>query len=158
MPKGSGRRELKLLLNEQERSVWRGLLHAYNELTRELDLALRAHHDVPLSSYEVLAQLYLEPSHRLRLTELAGRLVFTRSGVTRLIDRLEEQGLVTRCEAADDARGVYAVLTDRGLDRFDEGRYTYVAVLRERFFGRLRDGELAELDELWTRLRPPAGQ
>lgn len=157
MPEGSGTRELKLLLNERERSVWLGLLQTYSSLTRQLDIELRAHHDVPLTSYEVLAQLYLAPDHRLRLTELAGRLVFTRSGITRLIDRLEERGLVRRCGADDDARGVYAVLTDRGLDLFDEGRYTYVAVLRDRFFDRLLDGELEQLDELWARLRPPAG-
>jgi len=153
-------RQLRLLLNERERSTWRGLLQTYSSIVRELDVQLRVRHDFALTSYEVLAQLYLTPERRLRLTDLADRLVFTRSGVTRVIDRLERQGYVARCGADDDGRGVFAVLTDSGVDRFDEVRHTFVAVLRERFFDRLREGELEQLDELWARLRtrPLPGQ
>ena len=142
------------LLGDDERAAWSGLLQAYSSLVRQLDDELRRAHGLPLSSFEVLAQLFLANGHRLRMAELADRLVFTRSGVTRLVDRLERQGFVTRCDAEHDGRGTYAVLTGRGFDLFEEGASTHVEGLRRLFFDKLGSDELEQLNRIWQRLDP----
>ncbi len=90
----------------------------------------------------------------MRMAELADLLVFTRSGITRLIERLERQGYVERRECSDDARGVNAILTEQGFLVFEQAARTHVARLRELFFGRLEQVSLAELNQLWERLKP----
>jgi DNA-binding MarR family transcriptional regulator len=69
----------------------------------------------PLSSYDVLIELYEAPEHRLRMHELAERVVLSRSGLTRLVDRLEAEGLLTRERSGTDRRGAYAVITEQGI-------------------------------------------
>src|ERR1700751_2086581 len=98
-------------LTSQEPAAWRGLLEAHALLTRQLDAQMHAEHGLSLSAYEGLMFLDDAPDHRMRMSELADRVLLSRSGCTRLVDRLVEQGYVTRCAAASDGRGLYARLT-----------------------------------------------
>jgi DNA-binding MarR family transcriptional regulator len=142
----------KPLLNVEERTVWRTFLRLHAGLTRRLDDELRASLGLSLSAFEVLWVLTTEPENRIRMTELADHLVFTRSGVTRLIDRLERDGLVVRGEVGEDLRGRYAILTREGFDLFEEAAAAYVDKLRELFFAPLRGRPLGELGTLLCRI------
>jgi DNA-binding MarR family transcriptional regulator len=88
------------------------------------------------------------------MAELAERLLFTRSGVTRLVDRLERDGLVERSECPHDGRGVYAILTAKGFDTFEVAAVPHVDGLRRLFFDRLDDGKGDRLGDLLLRLAP----
>jgi DNA-binding MarR family transcriptional regulator len=140
------------LLTDEERDAWTGFLQAHAAITRALDDDLREHHGLAYNSFEVLARLACADDQRLRMAELADQLVFTRSGVTRLIERLEHDGYVERCDAQDDARGVYALLTDEGFEAFEAATETHVSLLRDLYVGKLESGELARLNRLWERL------
>ena len=91
--------------------AWRGVLFAHGQVIREIEKYLQAEHQLPLSWFDVLGRLASAPSARLRMSELSEAALFTRSGLTRLVDRIEEAGLVRRERIADDRRGVSVVLT-----------------------------------------------
>ena len=103
-------------LTETELAAWRGLLRVHTALVKALDAELAAAHDLPLSSYEVLITLESAPSRKRRMAELADSVLLSRSGMTRLVDRLERDGLLVRDTCTDDGRGCFAVLTDKGAD------------------------------------------
>ena len=92
-------------LTTDELAAWRGFLQTHARLTRRLDEELRAAHDLPLTSYDVLVQLEGAPGREMRMSELADAVLLSRSGLTRLVDRLERQGLIERRECPDDACG-----------------------------------------------------
>ena len=144
-------------LTMPESLAWRGLLRVHSALMRELDADLVAAHGLPLRSYEVLLFLAGAQGHRLRMTELSESVLLTASGVSRLVDRLEERGLVTRERCDLDGRGLYAVITRAGLDKFHEARATHLAGVRRLFVGRLTPDELAALSTCWDRVIPGLG-
>jgi DNA-binding MarR family transcriptional regulator len=113
-------------------------------------------HGLTLSDYDVLVQLARAPGRKLRNIELAKAVVLTRSGVTRLVDGLEKDGLVTRSSCATDKRGTFVALTDRGLTRLLEASSTHVAGVRELFVERLGEEGWEQMDSLLRRL--PAGE
>ncbi len=90
------------------------------------------------------------------MSEIADSVLLSRSGVTRLVDRLERDGLVERIPCEDDARGQYAVLTGRGRELFDAARATHLAGVRRRFLGQFDSGELRRMAGYWERLVPGA--
>jgi DNA-binding MarR family transcriptional regulator len=139
-----------------ELGAWRGLLRVYTSLVRELDADLDRAHGLPLSSYEVLIYLQSAPGKRLRMAELADSVLLSRSGVTRLVDRLERDGLLVRDTCTSDGRGCFAVLTEAGEELLSRARPTYVAGVRGRFLGHFSEGELRTLAELWNRVQPDA--
>jgi len=102
-------------LSEQYLKVWRAFLKAHATVVDRIDHDLAAAERLPLSSYDVLIELYEAPEHRLRMHELAQRVVLSRSGLTRLVDRLEAEGLLTRDRSGTDRRGAYAVITEQGI-------------------------------------------
>ena len=120
-------------LNADELSAWRGLLRVHARVIRALDAELMAAHKLPLSSYEVLLYLEDAPGERLRMAELADSVLLSRSGLTRLVDRLEQGGLVRRETCASDLRGFHAVLTDSGRAALLEARKTHLSGVRRRF-------------------------
>jgi DNA-binding MarR family transcriptional regulator len=120
-------------LNADELAAWRGLLRVHARITRVLDAELVAAHSLPLSSYEVLLFLENAPEGRLRMAELADSVLLSRSGLTRLVDRLEQGGLVRRETCASDLRGFNAVLTERGRAALLEARKTHLSGVRRRF-------------------------
>ena len=116
-----------------------GLLRAHAALTRELDAELEAAHGLPLTSFEVLMHLADADGERMRMSDLADRVLLSRSGLTRLVDRLEADGLIERASCASDARGAFAVLTPAGRERARAARATHLAGVRERFLSQLSD-------------------
>jgi DNA-binding MarR family transcriptional regulator len=144
------------LLSDAELASWRGFLRVHAALARELDAELTELHGMPLSSYEVLLTVADAPGERMRMSEIADSVLLSRSGVTRLVDRLERDGLVARIPCEDDARGQYAVLTSRGREAFDKARVTHLAGVRTRFLERFDDDELRRMSEFWERLVPGA--
>jgi len=90
----------------------------------------------------------------MRMRDLAEQAQLSRSGLTRLVDRLERDGLLDRCSCDHDARGAYACLTDAGRERLEEARSTQVRLVREHFISRFSEGELLAMAEMWERLGP----
>ena len=114
------------LLSQEELAAWRGMLRTHASLTRALDAELLAEHDLPLTSYEVLLFLADSPEGRMRMSDLADSVLLSRSGLTRLVDRLARAGLLERVRCDEDARGWFAVITDSGRALFDEARETHL--------------------------------
>ena len=97
--------------------AWVAFLQAYAVVTRRLEAELHAERSLSLADYDALVQLAVADDRRLRMSELAERVVLSRSGVSRLVDRLEGDGLVARRACPTDARGPWAELPPAGLDR-----------------------------------------
>jgi DNA-binding MarR family transcriptional regulator len=144
-------------LTEGEMRAWRGLLRAHACLAKRLDAELDQSHRLPMSSYEVLHRLQESSGGRMRMCDLAEQAQLSRSGLTRLVDRLEREELLTRCSCEHDARGSYACLTDAGRERLEEARVTHLAVIREHFFSRFSESELGVLADMWERIAPCSG-
>jgi len=139
-------------LSTAELSTWRTFLRAHATVTRRLEAELIAEHELPLASYDVLVQLSEAPDRRLRMTELADRVLLSRSGLTRLADRLERDGLISRQACPSDARGTLAVLTDAGLARLQAAWPTHRRGVAEHVTGRLTPDEVRTLGELLGKL------
>jgi len=140
------------LLNDEELAAWRGMLRAHAELTRQLDAQLARDHKLPLSSYEVLLFLADSPNGRMRMSELADSVLLSRSGLTRLVDRLEREGLLKRERCESDARGLFAEITPAGRELFDAARRTHLDGVRALFLDRFSRDELRTLGGLWQKL------
>lgn len=143
-------------LAPEELAAWRGLLRIHSALVKALDAELLAGHDLPLTSYEVLINLQAAPARRRRMAELADGVLLSRSGMTRLVDRLERDGLLERDPCTDDGRGTYAVLTDKGDALLVQARRTHLDGVRERFLQHFEPDELRTLAGLWNRVLPGA--
>lgn len=139
-------------LTERELAAWRGMLRTHSNLVARLDEELEREHGLPLSSYEVLISLADAPDGRLRMGELADALLLSRSGLTRLVDRLERQGMVSRERCEDDARGYFAVITDAGRRKLRDARPAHRAGVREHFLDRLSGRDQDALARAWAKL------
>ena len=104
------------LLSGPELRAWRGMLRAHAAMAKALDAQLEAAHSLQLSSYEVLMYLADAEDERMRMCDLASSILLSRSGLTRLVDRLQREGLLERVACSDDARGQFAKLTPDGRD------------------------------------------
>lgn len=135
-----------------ELRAWRSFLTAHARVLRSLEAELVAEQRLSLVSYDVLVHLAEAPSRRLRMAELADRVLLSRSGVTRLVDRLERAGLVARHRVAADGRGVIAELTEAGLDRLRVASRTHLAGIVRHFVACFQAPELDQLRELCDRL------
>ena len=116
----------KRRLSREELTSWRAFLRAHAVITRALEVELLADQELSLAAYDVLVQLVEAPEHRLRMTELAEAVLLSRSGVTRLVDRLERAALVSRCPVAGDGRGVAAQITEAGVARLRAASRTHL--------------------------------
>jgi DNA-binding MarR family transcriptional regulator len=134
-----------------EIAAWRGMLEVHARVTQALDAQMRAAHGLSVSAYEVLMFLADAPEHRMRMSEIAQRVLLSRSGCTRLVDRLVDQGYVTRCADASDGRGLHAQLTDAGLDKFSAARRTHREGIRQYFLDHLTFTDQIALGDIWTR-------
>src|SRR3954452_13503929 len=122
--------------------AWRGLLRVHASLSNSLDAEQEAERGLPLSSYEVLMYLADAEQERMRMCALAASVILSRSGLTRLVDRLERDGLLTRETCASDARGAFAKLTPQGRERLAAARATHLAGVRTMFLDHLTEDEL----------------
>jgi len=147
-----------LNLSAPELAAWRGLLRVHTALVKELDAELAEAHDLPLTSYEVLITLESAPDRKRRMAELADRVLLSRSGMTRLVDRLEREGLLMRDTCTDDGRGCYAVLTEKGADLLAQARPTHLDGVRQRFLVHFSPDELQMLARMWERVLPGAAE
>lgn len=139
-------------LSVDQLGAWRLFLRAHSQVTKRLEADLLAEHDLPLASYDVLLQLAEAPDRRLKMTELADRVMLSRSGLTRLVDRLSGEGLVERAACPGDARVTHAVLTEAGLQRLRTAAPTHLRGVADYVTERLTGEELAQLRELMTKL------
>lgn len=146
------------MLSRTELDVWRSFLRAHAHLTRVLENELLAAQQLSLASYDVLVQLAEAPGHRLRMTELADAVLLSRSGVTRLVDRLEKGGLVARARVDSDGRGVVAVLTQDGYDRLKAATGTHLSGVARHFAGSLAGDELVAFGRTCERLAAAKGE
>jgi DNA-binding MarR family transcriptional regulator len=133
-------------------------LRAHAHAIRELERELLAETGMPLGWYDVLLQLAEAPQRRLRMAELADRVLLSRSGLTRLIDRLQAEGLVRREPSPDDARGTFTVLTAEGMARLRAAAPVHLAGIRKHWLAHFDDDELRALGELLRRVADPGGE
>jgi DNA-binding MarR family transcriptional regulator len=127
------------------------MLEVHAEVTRALDTEMRATHGLSVSGYEVLMFLADAPGQRMRMSEIAERVLLTRSGCTRLVDRLVGLGYVTRSAAASDGRGLFAELTGTGVEKIAVARATHLDGVRRAFLARLTTTDLIALGDIWSR-------
>src|SRR3954454_10864623 len=146
--------ETSVNLSPLELGAWRGLLRVHTALVKALDAELSEAHDLPLSSYEVLITLESAPNRKRRMAELADSVLLSRSGMTRLVDRLEREGLLVRDTCTDDGRGCYAVLTEKGAELIARARPTHLDGVRERFLAYFSEDELRLFADAWERVLP----
>jgi DNA-binding MarR family transcriptional regulator len=109
---------------------------------------------MPGSSYEVLIALALAPRRRLRMTELAEQVLMSPSGLTRVVDQLQREGLVEREKREDDGRSFDTVLTPAGRTRLRAANESHLQQVRDLFLDRLSDDELKQLAAVWRRVEP----
>ena len=117
----------------QAMAAWQSFLQAHTVVTRALERELVATQRLPLAEYDVLFQLSAAPDGRLRMAQLADRVLLSRSGLTRLVERLEGVGLVRREVCPSDARGAYAVLTTTGRARLGAAMAGHLRSVQEHF-------------------------
>jgi len=132
--------------------AWRSLLRAHATLMRQLETELEQQTGLALADYDVLAQLAIADGE-LRMTELANRALISRSGMTRRVARLVDEGLVRRADAGADGRGVVVALTDAGVARLAETVPAHVRGIAEYFVSRLDDQELAVLESALDKVK-----
>ena len=125
--------------------AWRAFLVAHAHVTRRLDDDLRLAHGISVSEYDALVQLAHAEGRTLRMNVLADRVLLSRSGLTRLVDRLVEDGLVERTHCESDARGTFAVLTERGLELLRRASATHLRGVRDHFVDALDPASLGAL-------------
>jgi len=135
--------------------AWRSFLTAHARITRRLDEELQAAHGLSLAEYDALLQIAHAPGRRVRMNVLAERVILSRSGITRLVDRLEAAGSDERMACSTDARGQEAVLTPVGLDRLRVAATTHLDGVRRYFLDRLDADDLAGLEASLRRVADP---
>jgi DNA-binding MarR family transcriptional regulator len=132
-------------IDEARLAAWRAFLNAHASVIDRIEREMATAGVLPLGSYDILVPLSEAEGHRLRLHELASRVVLSRSTLTRMVDRLEAAGLIARERVATDRRGAYAVLTPRGAAALREAWPIYARGIRAHFTCHLDDDEVRVL-------------
>src|SRR3954447_1066098 len=130
-------------LTEEQQRCWRTFIESSWALHTRLEDELRAATGLSMADYHVLVVLSEAPGHRVRMGELAGRLVFSPSRVTYQISVMVRRGLVRKQPCPEDGRGQEAVLTDEGLAALEAAAPLHLITVRDSFFDRLDTEELA---------------
>ncbi len=133
-------------------ALWWNLVAAHARLVQRISHDLAVATPLSLASYNVLRLLQEAPGGRLRLGELATAVFLTRSGVTRMANRLEKAGLLRREGHARDRRGSCAVLTDRGRDKLKQSKAVFERAVAKQFGRYLSDAEAETLNVVLARL------
>lgn len=143
-------------ISDAHLDAWRAVLNAHAEVVARSEAELAAGGLPPLAWYDVLWALRRAPDRRLRMAELAGSLTISRGGLTKLADRLEAGGLIRREPAADDGRGLYAVLTAEGSALLRRMWPAYARALRETFVSAMTAEQAAVVASALGRVTSPA--
>ena len=139
--------------SEMHSAAWIGLLETHKRLTRELEAQLEAEHGLSISSLELLSRLATADEHMLRLTTLADAAGLSLSRVSRILDKLEQRGLVERRADADDTRAKNAWITAPGLELLHAAQTTHFAGVERLFFDRLSDSDVETLARVFKPFR-----
>ena len=139
-------------LSESHITAWARLIRASQDLLARVESDLKAGGFPPLVWYDVLLELRRAPDCRLRLSEIGGKILLSKSNVTRVIDRLEARGLATREGCPSDRRGAFAVITAAGRELLAQMWPAYRRSLTRHFGARLSEAEAARLAALLGRL------
>jgi DNA-binding MarR family transcriptional regulator len=134
--------------------AWRTFLYAHAQVRRQLERELQAEQAMALGEYEVLLVLAYSDGRRMRMSALADRLALSRSGATRLVDRLETNALVERVSCETDRRGQWARLTEAGLRRLRDASPTHLRGIGQHFLDRIPPAELRALSATLARVLP----
>ncbi len=145
-------------LDELHLSAWRNFITAHARLIDRIDHELTDAGCVPLHWYDVLIELAEAPQRRLRMTDLARKVVLSKSGLTRLVDKLENAGLLKRQSAATDGRGAFAVLTDEGLAELRKAWPVYARGIQTHFAQHLSDDEAKVYADSLARMLQAMGE
>lgn len=139
----------------QRLDAWRAFLRAHAVLTDTLDRELQAERDLPLAWYDVLLSLAEADGDQLRMRDLADRVMLSRSGLTRLVDRMGEAGLVSRKPDPEDRRGTLACLTGAGMQTLRRAAPVHLRGVQEHFARHLDDDEVDVLRQAFERISAP---
>lgn len=139
-------------LTDAEFRAWHGCLTFTNGAMRAIDDALMARHQISIKEFDVLITLFNAPGNRLRMAQLAERVLLSPAGVSHLVTRLEKAGLVNRSVDDEDRRSLFAALTPAGDRRLRESRPTHNEVVRSHLVTRLTRSDLATLGQLWEKV------
>jgi DNA-binding MarR family transcriptional regulator len=139
-------------------ATWRLMLLGFARLSRRLDEELRAEHDLSLPEYEALLRIAESPHGRVRMSQLASEVELSKSGVTRLIDRLVGDGFVERCQCSHDARGAEAVLTPDGKRRLQDALDTYLRGLDQFLVDPIEPADRVALERAMSAISRSAGE
>lgn len=140
------------------RDVWRSYFESSALLVDRLERSLRAETGLTLADYNVLLLLTEAPEHRLRMGEIARRLVFSPSRLTYLVKSLSDRGLVERRECIEDGRGKEAALTDAGANAFRRASVRHARDVDALFLDGLSDTDAAALGRVFTDLGARLGE
>ncbi|MGV3615807.1 MAG: MarR family winged helix-turn-helix transcriptional regulator [Fimbriimonas sp.] len=139
-------------LEKTHKNAWIASFVAHGVLVKQIDEELEAAGCIPLDDYEVLLTLEEAPDRRLRMSELADQVLVSRSGVTRLVDRLEKKGLLRREACPNDRRACHATLTDAGLAERERAWPVYRAAIAAHFAKNLNDEEAQVVARVFRRM------
>jgi DNA-binding MarR family transcriptional regulator len=144
-----------LLRNDQRLQTWKLFLESYRRVLDTLDDELKKKQGLSLAWFDVLAQLFNAPERKLRMSQLANRILLSKSGLTRLVDRMEADGLVERASSPTDRRGSFAVLTPRGELVFRQAAPVHLDGVQRHFGCRLTEAEAKTLAKAFEKIRGP---
>ena len=140
-------------LSATQQAAWRAFVESSWALHTRLEDDLRATTGLSMADYHVMVVLSEAPGHRLRMGELAGRLVFSPSRLTYQISSMVKRGLVRKQACAEDGRGQEAVLTDTGLAALEAAAPMHLKTVRDSFIDHLDDSELDVIGRVFARIR-----
>jgi DNA-binding MarR family transcriptional regulator len=143
--------------NDPRLDAWRAFLVAHTRLFRRLDEELRLEHALSLPEYETLLQIAQAPDRRMRMSQIATRVLLSKSGVTRLVDRLVADGFVARSQCSSDARGAEAGLTPAGLERLRAAARTHLRGIERYFLSAVEADDLIVLRQMMDSISQQAG-
>lgn len=143
--------------NKDAVDLWGAFIAAHQVVSEKLEAGLEREHGLSLASFEVLAHLASAPGSRMRMQDLAEKILLSKSGLTRLCDRMEGAGLIQRASCPSDRRGTYAVLTDTGANAHRSAAPAFTAAVNDRFGRHLGAAERRVLRDALRRLAEANG-
>jgi len=146
------------LLTAPRINAWGAFLAGHKLLETILSRELESACGLSLGWFDVLAQLHMAPDQRLTMTQLASAIMFSKSGLTRLIDRIEEAGLVQRLACPGDRRSLHIALTEAGLEKYRQALPIHLETVKRHFAAYIEDSEAAAVESSLTRIATAARQ
>src|SRR5437899_301160 len=146
----------RTLLTPSRLNAWVAFLAAHKALETILSRELESACGLPLTWFDALAQLRRAPAQRLTMTQLASAILFSKSGLTRLIDRMEEAGLVQRLARPGDRRSLHIALADAGAEKYRQALPIHLETVRRHFAAYIQDSEAVAVESALERIAAAA--